>query len=87
MNTCLPLRRQPVHFALTCHRESDYLEPPFDLPDSVEPFDEPDDSSDLEDFDFAEDDDGRWDVFIPDDEYDSEPDPSDFWNDEFPSDD
>jgi hypothetical protein len=87
MKSCIPIRRLPARFAATCHHENDNIDQPFDVPDSAEPFDEPEDSSDLEDLDFGDDDDARWDVFIPDDEYDPEPDPSDFWHDEFPNDD
>ena len=50
------------------------------------PLDEPDDSSDLDDFDLPRtDDDSRWDVFIPDDdERDPLPDRDDFWGSEEP---
>ena len=50
----------------------------------LSPLEEPDDSSDLDDFDLPHtDDDSRWDVFIPDDdERDPLPDLNDFWIDE-----
>jgi hypothetical protein len=88
MSTCTLADVQSALFSETCHRESDYIAQPFDIPDSSEPADEPDDPSDVDDFDVdQDDDDARWEVFIPDDdEYDPAPDPSDFWNDEFPND-
>jgi hypothetical protein len=46
------------------------------------PSDEPEEPSDPDDYDApcTDEDDSRWDVFIPDDdEFDPLPDPSDFW--------
>jgi len=58
-------------------------EPPPDPPSELEPEpDEPADPSDLEfeDLPCTDDDDSRWDAFIPDDdERDPEPAPGDFW--------
>lgn len=79
MKTCTPAHPRIARFSETRHRESDYIEQPFDLPDSSEAIDEPKEPSDLEDFGFEPDDDAAWDVFIPDDdEYDIQPDPNDF---------
>ena len=52
------------------------LEPPVE---SEEP-DEPDE------FDLSPTDDANWEVFIADDDCDPQPEPGDFWNDEFPND-
>jgi hypothetical protein len=49
------------------------------------PVEEPDEPSDLDDFDgpFTDNDDSRWDVFVPDDDQrDPLPEPGDFWVDE-----
>jgi hypothetical protein len=82
----MPARTRRARFPNAFRRESDFIEQPFDIPDSAEPVEEPDDPSELEDFDFDPDDD-EWDVFIADDdEVDPEPDRGDFWNDEFPND-
>jgi len=65
------------------HHESDRIDQPYDVPDSLSPEEEPDDSSDLDDADLMPDDDARWDVFIPDDdEFDPAPDLNDFWFDD-----
>jgi hypothetical protein len=85
MKTCPPAQPEIAPFAATPHYESDFIEQPFDLPDSSYAFDDPEDPSDLEDFDFGQDD-SDLDVFIPDDEYDPDPDPNDFWNEELPND-
>jgi len=47
----------------------------------LSPLDEPEEPSDLDDFNGpCTDDDSRWEVFIPDDdEFDPLPDPGDFW--------
>jgi hypothetical protein len=87
MNTCLSSPIRAARFVTSFHHESDYIEQLFDIPDSSSPLEEPDDPSDLDDFDFGQDDDERWDVFIPDDdEFDPQPELGDFWNDEFPND-
>jgi hypothetical protein len=89
MTACFAtVSRNAFFLPLHSFRESDYIEQPFDLPDAAVPLNDPDDSSDLDEFaPNQDDDDARWDVFIPDDdEFDPEPDPSDFWNDEFPND-
>jgi hypothetical protein len=79
MKTCTVASAQNGRFAETCQRENDLIDQPFDIPDSLEPVDEPNDPSDLEDFDFEEDDDSDWDVFIADDdEFDPQPDRNDF---------
>jgi hypothetical protein len=50
------------------------------VPDPFSPLDEPDEPSDLDDFDPSRaDDDSRWDVFLPDDELDPLPSSQDFW--------
>jgi hypothetical protein len=66
------------HFSESGLRESDYIEQPFDVPDSPEYDGEPDDSSEVEDLELEVGDDSDWDVFIPDDDYDPEPERSDF---------
>jgi hypothetical protein len=57
---------------------------PVDPPHPLAPVEEPEEPSDLDNFDIPQgDDDSRWDVFIPDeDERDPQPDPGDFWIDE-----
>lgn len=49
------------------------------------PFEEPDEPDDLDDANFPavdDDDDSRWDVFLPDDDpYEPLPEPGDFWMD------
>jgi hypothetical protein len=80
MDTCFPsaIRRlRPSRIA--AHAESNHIEQPYDLPDSVEPFGS-DKRSDLEEFDLPPKDDADWEVFIPDDdEFDPQPDGRDFW--------
>lgn len=68
-----------------CHE----IEDPFDLPDPLEPPEDGDEPSELDDYDLpCTDEDARWDVFIADDdEQDPLPERGDFWaNDEFPND-
>ncbi|MEX2309488.1 MAG: hypothetical protein WD738_17945 [Pirellulales bacterium] len=58
------------------NQHADSIDPPLEIPDPIE---EP---SDLDDFDIpcTDDDERRWDVFIPDDdERDPLPDRGDFW--------
>lgn len=83
MQPVLPPRARNARLSATrTFRETDYIDSPYDLPDAVEPLDDPDEPSDLDEFAPLPDDD-RWDVFIPDeDECDPEPDPRDFWDDE-----
>jgi hypothetical protein len=80
MKTCpLPPLRPAASHEFSQHHERDHLDQPYDVPDSLPPTEDPDEPSDLDDFDAAPDDDTRWDVFIPDDdEYDRDPDLSDF---------
>ena len=60
------------------------IDPAFDAPDAFPHAEDPDDPSDLDDYDPSIDDD-RWDVFIPDDdERDPRPEPGDFWGSEEP---
>jgi len=86
MKTCTPSRLRVPRFSETCHHDGGHIEQPFDLPDSSDAIDEPEEPSDIDDLDFEQDDDSDWDVFIPDDEYDPEPDANDFWNNEFSDD-
>jgi hypothetical protein len=73
MKTCFPPHE------VASHHDGDYIEQPYDLPDPLPPDDEPDDTSDLDDFELSPDDE-CWDVFLPDDDqYDRPPDPDDFW--------
>jgi hypothetical protein len=54
-----------------------YIDRPYDLPDSQEPSEDLDESSEPDDFTLDEDD--QWEVFVADDdEFDVEPDPRDF---------
>jgi hypothetical protein len=63
---------------MQCHQR-DYIDQPYDPPDSFSPQEEPDEPSDLDGFDLPDADDETWDVFIPDDdEFDPQPDPHDF---------
>jgi hypothetical protein len=80
MNACTSQLIRSAHSARTSRlQESGYIEQPFDIPDPIEPLSDPDDPSDLDDFDSEQDDDALWDVFIPDDDqYDVDPDLSDF---------
>ena len=60
------------------NRDTVRIDSPTDSPD---PLEEPDEDTDLDEFDLpCTDDDGRWDVFIPDDdERDPLPEAGDFW--------
>ncbi len=84
MKNCL-LLNSPLRSARTSYAQSDrkYIEQPYDVPDTGEWTDEPEDDDD--DFLWPPADDADWDVFIPEDgEYDVEPDPHDFGFDEEP---
>ena len=83
MKTCsMPPLQSVVSPELSQHHKSDHIDQPYDIPDPQTPTEEPDDPSDLDDFDATPDDDTRWEVFLPDDdEYDPQPDPRDFWKD------
>jgi hypothetical protein len=67
-----------------CAYAGNYIDQPYDLPDSQEPHDDSDETLEPDDFTLDEDDE-QWDVFVPEeDEVDFEPDPRDFgggWQD------
>jgi hypothetical protein len=82
MQNC-PTLNAPCHFSEAyAGSDRDYIEQPYDVPDS-EWSDEPDEDSD--DFLWPPTDDADWDVFIPDDgDYEVEPDRHDFAGSEEP---
>ena len=69
---------EPKPSEIRGNRDANGINSPVDPPG---PLDEPDDDTDLDDFNLpCTDEDARWDVFIPDDdERDPLPEPGDFW--------